>query len=117
MKYLMLVYQDESLLTEDVREECYAESSALIDDIRSKGKFLGASPLYPTSTATSVRVRDGRTLVTDGPFAETREQLGGFYLIDAANLDDALSIAERIPAARRGTIEVRPVVDVESMKA
>lgn len=115
MKYLMLVYQDESLLTEDVREECYAESSLLVDDIRSKGQFLGASPLYPTSTATSVRVRDGRTLVTDGPFAETREQLGGYYLIDAANLDEALSIAERIPAARRGTIEVRPIVELEQL--
>src|SRR5262249_47304197 len=79
-------------------------------ELHEQGKYLGASPLHPVSTATSVRVRQGKRQVTDGPFAETREQLGGFFLIDAANLDEAIEIAGRIPGARKGTIEVRPLL-------
>lgn len=113
MKYLLLVYQDEQALNETEREECYGESMQLVHEL--SGRCLGAAPLQPTSTATSVRVREGKRYVTDGPFAETREQLGGFYLVDAGNLDEAVGIAARIPGARRGTIEVRPLVELEGL--
>lgn len=112
MTYMLLVYLDERALSESEREECYVESAGLARQLHSSGQFLGASPLYPTSTATSVRVRDGKPLMTDGPFAESREQLGGYFLIDVADLDEALGIAARIPAARMGTIEVRPVMEI-----
>ena len=115
MKYMLLVYLDEQVMTEAEREECYVKSAELAREIHSSGKYLDASPLHPTSTATSVRVRDGKRLVTDGPFAETREQLGGYYLIDANDLDEALDIAERIPPARWGTIEVRPVMEIAGL--
>jgi hypothetical protein len=115
MRYLLLVYQEEQTLDQATREHCYEESVALTHDLAAKGQFLGAAPLFPTSSATSVRVRDGRRLVTDGPFAETREQLGGFYMVDAADLDEAIAIAARIPGARRGTIEVRPIVELGGM--
>lgn len=100
-----------SCFDEEARETCYDESKKLIEDLVAKGKYIASSPLEPTSLATSVRVRDGRRLVTDGPFAETREQLGGFYLIDATDLDEALAVAARVPMARKGTVEVRPVIE------
>ena len=112
MKYMLLVYLDEHSLSEEEREHCYVESAALTRDLAAAGKYLSAGPLHPTATATSVRVRDGKRLVTDGPFAETREQLGGYYLIDAHDLDDAMKIAERIPVAKHGTIEIRPVLEI-----
>ena len=84
-------------------------------ELHKQGKYLGASPLHPVATATSVRVREGRRQVTDGPFAETREQLGGFFLIDAANLDEAIDIAGRLPGAKKGTVEVRPVLELEGL--
>ena len=115
MKYMLLVYADEHLLTPAERDDCYEKSSQLARDIHSSGHYLDASPLHLTSSATSVRVRDNKRLVTDGPFAETREQLGGYYLINAENLDDAIAIAERIPAARWGTIEVRPVMEISGL--
>jgi hypothetical protein len=115
MRYMMLVYLDENALNEQERQDCYGESVQLTHDLNASGKFLAAAPLYPTSTATSVRVRDGRRLVLDGPFAETREQLGGYYLIDAKDLDEAIGIAARIPGARKGTIEVRRVVELTGM--
>jgi hypothetical protein len=111
MKYMLLIYHDERPLTEDERQDCYRESTQLAHDLKSNGQFLAANPLHPTSLATSVRVRDGKRLVTDGPFAETREQLGGYFLIDAKHLDEAIGVAERIPMARNGTVEVRPVVE------
>ncbi len=117
MKYMMLVYFEERELEEQEREDCYAESKQLTHDLNASGHYIAAAPLYPTATATSVRVRDGKRLVTDGPFAETREQLGGYYLIDAANLDEAIEIAARIPGARWGTIEVRPVIELSGMPA
>lgn len=117
MKYMMLVYLDEKALSDAEREHCYVESVQLIQDLNAKGKYLMASPLHPIATATSVRLRDGKRLVTDGPFAETREQLGGFYLIDAQDLDEAIGIAERIPVARVGTIEIRPVLEISSLPA
>ena len=117
MKYMMLVYLDEQALSEEERQHCYVESAQLTQQLSSKGKYLDASPLHPVATATSVRVRDGKRLVTDGPFAETREQLGGYYLIDAADLDEAIEIAEKIPPARFGTIEIRPVMEIAGLPA
>ncbi len=115
MQYMLLVYMDEQALDETEREQCYVESVQLTHDLNSTGQYLAAAPLHPTSTATSVRVRDGKRLVTDGPFAETREQLGGYYLIEAKDLDEAMAVAARIPGARRGTVEVRPVVELAGM--
>ena len=115
MKYMLLVYLDEQAMTDDERQQCYVKSAQLARDIHSKGQYLDASPLHPVATATSIRVREGNRLVTDGPFAETREQLGGYYLIDAKNLDDAIGIAERIPAAKWGTIEIRPVMEISGL--
>ena len=115
MKYMLLIYSDEKILSTAEREDCYMKSANLARDLHANRKYLAASPLHPTSTATSVRVRDDRRLVTDGPFAETREQLGGYYLINAENLDDAIAIAERIPAAKWGTVEVRPVMEIPGL--
>jgi hypothetical protein len=115
MKYMLLVYLDEQAMSEADREECYVESAQLAQELNSTGQYLDASPLHPVATATSVRVRDGKPLVTDGPFAETREQLGGYYLIDAKDLDQAIAIAARIPPARVGTIEIRPVLEITGL--
>jgi hypothetical protein len=116
MKYMLLIYLDEqNPLSEAERQDCYAESTQLAQELHSNGKYLSANPLHPTSMATSVRVRNGKRLVTDGPFAETREQLGGYFLIDAEDLDDALGVAARIPMVRKGTIEVRPVIDIPGL--
>src|SRR5260370_33022133 len=117
MRYLLLVYLDEKALNETERERCYKESTQCTHDLNATGKYLAAAPLHPVSTATSVRVRDGKRLVTDGPFAETREQLGGYFLIDAQNLDEATGIAARIPGARKGTIEIRPVMELSGLPA
>jgi hypothetical protein len=112
MKYMLLIYHDEKILSEEERQHCYAESLQIAQDLESRGQFLAASPLHPTSLATSVQMRDGKKLITDGPFAETREQLGGYFLVEAADLDQAIAIAERIPGARFGTVEIRPVVEI-----
>src|SRR4029453_2191274 len=106
VRYMLLIYGDENALDETERERCYQESAQLAHQLDSAGQFLASSPLHPTSTGTSVRVREGKRLVTDGPFAETREQLGGYFLIEARDLDEAIAIAERIPMAHRGTAEV-----------
>jgi hypothetical protein len=115
MKYLLLIYTEETAWKEGEREACFAESTRLTHELHAKKQYLGAAPLHPVATATSVRVRDGKRLVTDGPFAETREQLGGFFLIDAADLDEAIAVAGRIPGARKGTVEVRPVLDLPGL--
>ena len=115
VKYMLLVYLDEQAQSEAERQHCYVESAQLAQDLNSSGQYLAAGPLHPTSTATSVRVRDGKRLVTDGPFAETREQLGGYYLIEARDLDEAMGIAERIPVARMGTVEIRPVLEIPGL--
>ncbi|MFY4730108.1 YciI family protein [Nitrospira sp. BLG_2] len=117
MKYLLLIYGDELALSETERQDCYAESMQLARDLHSNGQYLGANPLHPTAMATSVRVRDGKRLVTDGPFAETREQLGGYFLIEAKDLDEAIAVAARIPMARKGTVEVRPVIEIPGLPA
>jgi hypothetical protein len=115
MKYMLLVYLDEQAMTEDERQHCYVESANLAQDLSSRKQYVDASPLHPVATATSVRVREGKRLITDGPFAETREQLGGYYLVEAKDLDEAIGIAERIPPARFGTIEIRPVLEIEGL--
>jgi hypothetical protein len=115
MKYMLLIYGDEKILSDAEREACYKESTQLAQQLHADGRYLAASPLHLTPMATSVRVREGRRLVTDGPFAETREQLGGYFLIEASDLDEAIAIAGRIPMARRGTVEIRPVVEVAGL--
>jgi hypothetical protein len=115
MKYMLLIYLDENSITEDQRDQCYKDSAAYACKLHETGHFLGTAPLYPTSTATSVRLKDGKRLVTDGPFAETREQLGGFFLINAKDLDEAIDIAGRVPGGRWGTVEIRPVIEVQGL--
>jgi hypothetical protein len=115
MKYMLLIYLDEQALSETEREACYVESTELAQQLHSNGQYLAANPLHPTSMATSVRVRDGKRFVTDGPFAETREQLGGYFLVDARDLDQAIGIAARIPMARKGTVEIRPVIEIAGL--
>ncbi|MBW4640402.1 MAG: YciI family protein [Gloeocapsa sp. UFS-A4-WI-NPMV-4B04] len=115
MKYLLLIYMDENALSDTEREQCYAESAQLAQQLNSKGQYLTTAPLHPVATATSVRVREGKSLVTDGPFAETREQLGGFFLINAQDLDEAINIAAQIPGAQIGTVEIRPVIEVAGL--
>jgi len=116
MQYLLLIYGAENAWTamsEAERNTMFADYQSFTDDIKKSGHYLGGNPLQPTHTATTVRVRDGKSSTTDGPFAETREQLGGYYLVDARNLDEATGIAARIPGARAGSIEVRPVMALD----
>jgi hypothetical protein len=115
MKYMLLVYMNENAMTDNERQHCYAESAQLTQDLDTKGQYVAAGPLHPVSTATSVRVREGKRIVTDGPFAETREQLGGFYIVDAKDLDEAMAIAEKIPPAKYGTIEIRPLMEIPGL--
>ena len=115
MKYMLLIYGDEHALDDAEREDCYRKSTQLAHQLHEAGQFSATAPLQLTATATSVRVRDGKRLVTDGPFAETREQLGGYFLIDATDLDQAIAIAEQIPGARVGTVEIRPVVEISGL--
>jgi hypothetical protein len=115
MKYMLLIYADENAWTDDERQKCYLESTELTHDLNARGQYLGASPLKPVTTATSVRVREGKRLVTDGPFAETREQLGGYFLVEAKDLNEAVAIAARIPGARKGTVEVRRVMELAGL--
>jgi hypothetical protein len=115
MKYMLLIYLDELAISESEREECYKESTLLAHQLKSSGQYLSANPLQPTALATSVRVREGKRFITDGPFAETREQLGGYYLVDASDLDEAINIASRIPMIRKGTVEIRPVIELEGL--
>lgn len=112
MQYLLLIYSAESTyegMSEAERGTMYQEYGAFTQSIAGSGNYKGGNRLHPASKATTVRVHDGKTTVTDGPFAETKEQLGGYYLIEAADLDEATAIAARVPGARLGSIEVRPV--------
>lgn len=115
MKYVLLIYLEENALSETEREHCYVESAQLAQQLNSNGQYLATAPLHPVATATSVRMRDGKQLVTDGPFAETREQLGGFFLINAKDLDEAIAIAARIPGVHVGTVEIRPIIEVAGL--
>ena len=117
MRYMLLIYADEQAWTEPERQACYGESTDLAHQLKADGQYVFSSPLQPVATATSIQVRGGRRTVTDGPFAETREQLGGFFLVEAKNLDEAIAIAGRIPGARKGTVEIRPVVELPDLPA
>jgi len=113
MQYLCLIYGDEGAAARMTREEGQAimgEYFAFTEDIKKSGHYVGGNPLEPTKTATTVRLRQGKISTTDGPFAETKEQLGGYYLIEAKDLNDAIQVAARIPAARSGSVEVRPIM-------
>ncbi|HKY72988.1 MAG TPA: YciI family protein [Nitrospira sp.] len=110
MKYMLLIYREEKAeRSEKEREDCKHEAVKLAEQLRSQGQYVAANPLHPTTMATSVRVRDGKRLVTDGPFAETHEQLGGYFLIEAKNREEAIAVAFEIPMASWGTVEIRPV--------
>lgn len=115
MNYMLLVYMNEDAMTDEERQHCYVESAQLTQNLNAKGQYVAAGPLHPVATATSVRVREGKRLVTDGPFAETREQLGGYYVIDAKDLDEAIAIAERVPPVKYGTIEIRPLMEIPGL--
>jgi hypothetical protein len=115
MKYMLLIYSDENAWADGERDQCMADSTNLCHELNEKGQFLAASPLHPVALATSVRVRDNKRLVTDGPFAETREQLGGYFLIDVEDLDEAIAVAGRIPGAKKGTVEIRPVFELADL--
>jgi hypothetical protein len=111
---MLLICRDEQVwdeLSVAERQQIYADTVKVQEELEARGQYLAGHPLYPSSSATSVRMRDGKRLVTDGPFAETREQLGGYMLIDVKNLDEAIAVAARIPLARTSTVEVRPVRD------
>ena len=112
MKYMLLIYGKEATLSDEERAACMEESTQVCHDLNAQGKFLAASPLPPVSTATSLRIREGKRLITDGPFAETTEQLGGFYLIDVKDLDEAIAVAGRLPPAKWGTVEIRPIFEL-----
>ena len=120
MKYLLTIYTDESGfadVTPEQVQQVMAAYEAFGREVTEAGVMLGGEGLQPTSTATTVRVRDGERLLTDGPFAETKEQLGGFYVLDCKDLDEALGWAAKIPGAQQGAVEVRPVMDYEAMRA
>ena len=114
MRYLLLIYGPEDVPdpTPDEQGQVMAAYNAFTEHIRSKNAYLGGEALEPTPTATTVRVRDGQTLTTDGPFAETKEALGGYYLVEAKDLDEAIDFAARIPGAKTGSIEVRPIWEI-----
>jgi hypothetical protein len=116
MRYLCLIYDEEKKVSEMSKAEADAfmgEYFTFTDEIRQSGHYQGGEALKPVHTATTVRVRNGKVTTTDGPFAETKEQLGGYYLIDARDLNDAIQVAARIPSARIGTIEVRPIMEFD----
>jgi len=115
VKFMLLIYGAEGTLNDAEMSACYGESTDLAHQLAASGHFLATAPLRPTAAAASVRVRGGKRLVTDGPFAETREQLGGYFLIEAKDRDEAIAIAERIPGATWGTVEVRPVVELPDL--
>src|SRR6266852_4276733 len=116
MRYLLLIYQDEATYAQWSQEQLAAEYEAYnvySEEVSKSGAMLSGDALMPTNTATTVRVRNGKTLTTDGPFAETKEQLGGYYLMNCKNLDEAIALAARIPAASDGSIEIRPLMEFE----
>jgi hypothetical protein len=113
MKYMLLIYEEEKGflgLTEEQRQAVYGEYRDLHQSMVAAGQYVSGSELQPTTTATAVKVRAGKPLVTDGPYAETREQLGGYFLVEAKDLDEAIALAARIPSARTGTVEIRPLM-------
>lgn len=112
MKYMLLIYGAENCWTEEERRECMLDSMAICDELAAKGKWIASAPLHSVTTATCVRVRQGHVQVTDGPFAETTEQLGGYYIIEVDDLKEAIAIASRLPPASKGTVEIRPLLEI-----
>ncbi len=115
MKYMLLIYGAENSWTADERKACMIESMRICKELEAEGKWIASSPLHSVQTATSVRIRNGHPHITDGPFAETTEQLGGYYVIDVENLDEAIAVAARIPPAKKGTVEIRPLFDLPEL--
>jgi hypothetical protein len=118
MKFMLIVHHDEeafSKIEKEKRQQMLAESIELTHQLHAAGQYLSASPLQPAATAVVVRVREGKPLVTDGPFIETREQIAGYFLVNAQNLNEAISIATRVPGARIGTVEVRPLIEITGL--
>lgn len=115
MRYMMLIYGAEDCWTEAERRDCMIESMGLCDQLAAAGKYIDSAPLEPAVTAATLRVRDGRPFVTDGPYAETTEQLGGFYVLDLADLDEAIAVAGRLPPAKKGTVEIRPMATLDGL--
>ena len=116
MKYMLLIYGVEGSWTAEERQACMLKSMAIGDELAAQGKYVASAPLHPVTTATTLRMKDGNALITDGPYAETTEQLGGYYIIDVENLDEAIAIASRLPPAAKGTIEIRPVFDLTNLR-
>ncbi len=115
MKYMLLIYSPENAWSPDEWKQCVETSMGICQELAAKGQFISAAPLLPVATGSTIRVRDGRPLITAGPFAETTEQLGGYYLIDVANLDEAIAIAGSLPPAKKGTVEIRPVLKLDGL--
>lgn len=118
MQYLLMIYENEKVWNDMPKEQSdamFGEYMQFTDDIKASGQFKAGEALQPIATATTVRVRNGKVQTTDGPFAETKEQLGGFYLIEAKDLDDAIKVAAKIPSARHGSVEIRPIVVFSGM--
>ena len=118
MKYMLLVHHDEQAfdkMSKELQQQLLAESVDLTHQLHANGRYLSASPLQPSGTAVIVRVRDGKSFTTDGPFIETREQIAGYFLIEAQNLDEAIAVAARVPGARIGTVEVRPLIEITGL--
>lgn len=117
MKYMLLIYGPESAWTEEERKACMLESMQVCDELEAEGKFIASSPLHSVTMATSLRIREGKRQITDGPFAETTEQLGGYYIVDVENLDEAIAVASRLPPAKIGTVEIRPLFPLPEQPA
>lgn len=115
MKYMLLMYGAEDCYTPEERTACMVESIGVCEELAARGQFIDASPLQSVTTAVTVRVRNGQTLVTEGPFAETTEQLGGYYVLDLPDLDAAIAVASRLPPARKGTVEIRPMFELDGL--
>ena len=115
MKYLFLMYGDENAWNDQERKDCMVESLAVCDELNAKGKFIATSPLQSVKAAATVRLRDGKPLITDGPFVETREQLGGYFVFDLADLDEAIAVAGRLPPVRKGAAEIRPMFGLDGL--
>ena len=115
MKYMLLIYMNEQAMNDSEREQCFKDSTQLANDLRARDQYISANPLQPISMATTLRIREGKRMVTDGPFAETREQLGGYFLIDAKDIDAAIDIASKIPGAKKGSVEIRPILEIPGL--
>jgi len=115
MQYMLLIHNREGCMTADERNDCMVKSIGICNELAARGQFIDASPLEPVGTAVTVRVRGGRTLITEGPFAETTEQLGGYYMLDLPDLDAAIAVASRLPPVTKGVVEIRPVVTLDGL--